>query len=336
MAKRMRLPNGFGQISEIKGRPLRNRFRVMVTTGWKDGKPDRMSLGYYKTYNEAYSALVEYHKSPYDKSAQTTVGELYDMWSKEYYPRLKTYYNYTAAWKRCILIKDVKLCDVTRPMLKDVIEAPMPSSTHSSVKMLLTLMFDHALGLGMVKENPVKGLPINIERKEIVHHTRFSNDEIKLIEEKGGIIADMIIFGCYSGMRPGEICKIKKSDVDMADWTLVGGSKTKAGRDRVVPIHSKVRSIVSHYMEMGGSEYLFGLKYASYNNFFSILMSDLDLGEGHKPHDTRVTFVSKAKEAGCDEYIIKKVIGHHIDDMTERLYTKRSTKDLSSEVEKIV
>ena len=31
--KRMRLPNGFGRITEIKGKKLRKPFRVMVTTG---------------------------------------------------------------------------------------------------------------------------------------------------------------------------------------------------------------------------------------------------------------------------------------------------------------
>ena len=31
--KRRRLPNGFGQISEIKNRNLRNPFRAMVTVG---------------------------------------------------------------------------------------------------------------------------------------------------------------------------------------------------------------------------------------------------------------------------------------------------------------
>lgn len=37
---RPKLPNGFGQISEIKNRNLRNRFRVMVTVGkTSEGKP---------------------------------------------------------------------------------------------------------------------------------------------------------------------------------------------------------------------------------------------------------------------------------------------------------
>lgn len=66
----MRLPNGFGQISELKGRNLRNPFRAMVTVGTDEsGRPICRTLkpkGYFKTYNEAYAALVEYNRNPYD------------------------------------------------------------------------------------------------------------------------------------------------------------------------------------------------------------------------------------------------------------------------------
>ena len=37
---RLKLPNGFGRITEIKNKNLRNRYRVMVTVGQdKNGKP---------------------------------------------------------------------------------------------------------------------------------------------------------------------------------------------------------------------------------------------------------------------------------------------------------
>lgn len=81
-AKRKRLPNGFGQITEIKGRNLRNPFRVMVTVGkTTEGKPICKLLkprAYFPTYNEAYAALVEYWKNPYDLDNALTVKELYE------------------------------------------------------------------------------------------------------------------------------------------------------------------------------------------------------------------------------------------------------------------
>lgn len=53
--KRRRLPNGFGQISEIKNRNLRNPFRAMVTVGkTSTGRPICKPLkpeSYFPTYN---------------------------------------------------------------------------------------------------------------------------------------------------------------------------------------------------------------------------------------------------------------------------------------------
>lgn len=92
--KRRRLPNGFGQISEIKGRNLRNPFRAMVTVGKdKNGKPICKPLkpeSYFPTYNDAYTALVEFNKNPYDLEPSITVKELYDKWTSEYFKTLKS------------------------------------------------------------------------------------------------------------------------------------------------------------------------------------------------------------------------------------------------------
>ena len=66
--KRRRLPNGFGQISELKGMNLRKPFRAMVTIGKTgEGKPICKLLqpeAYFETYNDAYQALMRYNKDP--------------------------------------------------------------------------------------------------------------------------------------------------------------------------------------------------------------------------------------------------------------------------------
>lgn len=48
----------------------------------------------------------------------------------------------------------------------------------------------------------------------------------------------------------------------------------------------------------------------------------------HRPHDTRHTFVTKAKKAHMDEYLLKIIIGHSIQDITESVYTHRTLEDL--------
>ena len=55
----------------------------------------------------------------------------------------------------------------------------------------------------------------------------------------------------------------------------------------------------------------------------------------HRPHDGRVQFVTMAKKADVDEYVIKKIVGHYIDDVTEKSYTKRDIEWIRTEMEKI-
>lgn len=55
----------------------------------------------------------------------------------------------------------------------------------------------------------------------------------------------------------------------------------------------------------------------------------------HKPHDTRHTFITKAKDAGINEYVLKLIVGHEIRDVTEKIYTHRTLEDMQYEIEKI-
>ena len=93
MSKHMRLPNGFGQISKISNKKLRNPYRAMVTIGkTPTGRPICKLLkpvAYFPTYNEAYQALMEYKKNPYDFSHSTTFKEVLDKWSAEPDQRLR-------------------------------------------------------------------------------------------------------------------------------------------------------------------------------------------------------------------------------------------------------
>jgi len=119
--------------------------------------------------------------------------------------------------------------------------------------------------------------------------------------------------------------------------------KTDAGKNRVVPIHPRVYELVkSKYNEAVGvnSEFLFNnngdpMTYGKYQRGFDAVISELGLNPAHRPHDCRKTFVTRAKEAGVNEYAIKRIVGHSISDLTENVYTERSLGWLASEIEKI-
>ena len=75
--------------------------------------------------------------------------------------------------------------------------------------------------------------------------------------------------------------------------------------------------------------------YDKYRQRFSKIIDILKLNSEHKPHDGRKHFITIAKKYNVDEYAIKYIVGHSINDITERVYTKREIKWLKTEMKKI-
>lgn len=370
--KRRRLPNGFGQISEIKNRNLRNPFRAMVTVGkTSDGRPICKPLkpeSYFATYNDAYAALVEYNKNPYDLGTAITMQELYDKWLPEYEKTVKSTKSATSAWAYCSAVYKMRVMDVRARHVKGCMEEGVavirgkeqhPTATmKNQIKSLFNLMLDYALEYELVDRNYSRTFNLTEETvKEIQtvkkEHIAFTDEEMDLlwtnISSKQGI--DILLIQCYSGWRPQELGLLELKDVDLENWTFRGGMKTDAGENRVVPIHSRIQDLVLRkYQEAEalGSPYLLNwaepnsrnrknlkLTYARYQKAFERIRDELKLNPNHRPHDGRTHFVTMAKRYGVDEYAIKYMVGHKISDITEKVYTRREFAWLREEIEKI-
>ena len=59
------------------------------------------------------------------------------------------------------------------------------------------------------------------------------------------------------------------------------------------------------------------------------------MNPAHRPHDSRMTFVTNAKYVGMDEYAVKEMVGHSIKDITESVYTVRNLEGLRKDLEKL-
>lgn len=369
--KRRRLPNGFGQISEIKNRNLRNPFRAMISVG-KDanGRPICKPLkpeSYFPTYNDAYAALVEYNKNPYDLEPSITVKELYDKWLPEHDKTVKSIRPIESAWSYCTAVYDMRVKDIRARHIKGCmdegiskvrgIEKTPSASMKNQIKSLFNLMLDYALEYELVDRNYSRTFNLTDETiKEIVtvkqEHIPFTDEEMELlwqhVDDK--MMVDVLLVQCYSGWRPQEIGLLEIKDVDLDNWTFSGGMKTDSGTGRVVPIHSRIRHLVERkYKEAQelGSLYLFNyvnpntrrkntnLTYARYQKCFTMIRDELKLNPEHRPHDGRKHFVTMAKKYGIDEYAIKYMVGHKISDITEKVYTQREFEWLKEEMEKI-
>ena len=340
----MRLPNGFGQISKIKNKKLRKPYRAMVTVGkTSEGKPIVKMLkpvSYFKTYNDAYTALLEYNRNPYDLTDSKTLEQLYDEWLPKYKQKVspQSVRSVTTNWKRCESIKDIPVREIRTRHCKLCIDQGPSYSTKKNIHKVLNMLLDYALEYDLTDHNYSRAIRVsrNLD-EEITNHVAFTNDELEILwQHTDDDTVRMILIQCYSGWRPVELLELRSENINLKEWTMIGGVKTEAGRDRLVPIHEKIRGFVNDAMT-ADSEYLImpHIRYELFRRHFYKVVKDLNLNPDHKPHDGRKTFITLCKKANVDEYAIKYMVGHAIKDITEKIYTDRDIEFLRREISKV-
>lgn len=372
--KRKRLPNGFGTISKLKNKNLRRPFRAQVCVGKNFyGKPIYKSLkpqSSFETYNDAYAALMEYHKNPYDLDSDLTVEQLYEKWSEEYFKALSSSSSertVKSAWNYCSSIYGMRAKDLRARHIKGCMEdgtyivngkeKHASPTTKTKIKSLFNLMLDYALEYELVDKNYARTFKLTDDiikdvEEEKKDHIDFTDEEMKKLWNHlyDTDYVDVILIQCYSGWRPQELGLIELKNIDLENWFFVGGMKTDAGKDRLVPIHPKIRDLVKYrYQEAMdlGSDYLINctdtkthrsnmkLTYDKYRHRFEKIVNKLKLNPDHRAHDGRIQFATMAGDAKMNEYAVKRIMGHKIKDITENTYTKRKKEWLMEEILKI-
>ncbi|WP_432629028.1 tyrosine-type recombinase/integrase [Brotaphodocola sp.] len=375
--KRMRLPNGFGSITQFKGKNLRNPFWARVCVGRNDlGKFILKPLkpqSFFATYNEAYAALVEYNRNPYDLNDDLTVQQLYDRWTKEYFKNTSEAYQRTiaSAWAFCSSVYNMRAKDLRARHIKGCMDDGYRIETKgkkkgekiyatagmkSRMKSMFNLMLDYALEYELVDKNYARTFDVSediVKEKEEAKrsHIIFTEDEMKILWDSVDEVqfVDWILMQCYMGWRPQELATLRLDEINLNEWYMQAGMKTEAGKQRIVPIHTKVRDLLKKNYDFAvsiGSEYLLNDKgqthagswkitYDKYAKRFKKVIAQLGLNPEHRAHDPRMTFITRCKKAGVDEYALKEMVGHSIQDITESTYTVRDLEWLRSDLEKM-
>lgn len=353
--KPTKLPNNFGSVYKLHGR-RRKPYRVVKTDKWvydaatERSKQIRFTIGYYATREEAMIALSEYNAHPYDiKTDSVTFEEVYYRWSEEHFKTIvpSAQRGWKSAFNHCAPIHKMRMKDIRVNHLEQTIkDAPVGDNTKTRMKSLYNMMYRYALKYDIVEKDYAR-LCNTVERPEReIARIPFSDQEIQKLWDNIHIpFVDMVLIGIYTGFRPQELAILQINNIDLDQWTIIGGLKTDAGRNRLVPIHPGIRDLVQknydHARQMN-SDYLFNdengqrgtsLTYDKYRRRFNKIMDRLSMT--HKPHDTKHTFVSMAKEAHMDEHILKLIVGHAENDITEKVYTHRTIEQLHEEIRKI-
>lgn len=330
----MRNPNGYGSIAKMSGNRRRPYWVRKAVTKWKDnGQPIYETIGYYATRKEALQALSDFNENPYDVSAERlSFSEVYERWSEKKFQEITSsaVRTYKSAYSYCKPIYDVKMADLKVAQLQEVIDtADVGATTKSRIKSMFNLLYSYCMKNEIVKKDLSQYL--TKPKVETAEKVPFSADEISLLwNSLDRNFVDDVLIMLYSGWRASEYCALKTADIDLENMTMKGGSKTEAGKDRIVPIHHRILPLIQKKYN-SDNEYLRENDYNKFYREFTSLMQSLDMN--HTPHETRHTFITALDNAGANKTAIQRLAGHASRDVTSKVYTHKDIEQLRKAIE---
>ena len=328
--------NGQGTIVQRDG-----KYRAIITLGYyrdEKGQHRKTKLRTYATKKEAVAALVTLRAEKPDVVSPTLM-DLYKVWEPTHKATASTIGCYQAAFKYLEDLWLERICDITVDDLQEAIDdCPKGKRTKENMRALLGLLYKYAVPRKMCEMNLAPFLKINAEGG--THRSGFTADQIKKISKSVGKItgADIIMCMIYTGFRPSEFLALKGKDYDRARGCLRGGSKTEAGRDRIVTVSPKIASMIP---SVAPDEHLFSdlpLRTFTEKIFYPALEKIgipnplVDVGKGmtmhtYTPHSCRHTFATLMKSVpGADKDKLE-LIGHASSEML-RYYQDVGIEDL--------
>ena len=333
----MKLPNGFGSVHKLPGK-RRNPWRARKTTGWKldpdkgTAKQEYITVGYYPSRSAALEALAAYNQDPYDIHHETiTFAEVYEKWSEQHFQKIKNTNGYEAAFNTCESIHNMKFQEIKLDHLQTLLdESGKNAPTLKTIKNMFGLMWDYAVVHEIVNQDKrdmiryldtaKAGNPNKIDRKP------FTKKEINLLwSAKDSEYVNVIPILIYSGCRIGELLELTKENINLDErWFYIGKAKTEAGI-REVPIAERIVPLFEYWIRKDCSHLICTPEQEPflYRNYLDSYWKPImdSFGFEHLPHDTRHTCISLLTEAGVDQRIIRKIVGHKGQGVTETVYT---------------
>lgn len=306
----------------------------------------RRSIGCYKTYKEAAEALA---KAMYveQESAQRglTLGDLYEGFIEtKYFAQLtpQSQAGHRNSWRDLQAAAKVPVKQINRDTLQQIIDTAekrgLKRETLAKIRNLASMLCREAMAKGLLTVN--YGQLVQLPRSDSKPVQPFSADEIAMIwdaTDSGDKTAQAVILLIYTGLRPGELLSMRIEEnlhITGQNRYLRGGSKTEAGRDRIIPLPPVVHPVIDALVDGREDGYLIpadGGKRYDLNNWrnrcYNKLMARLKL-EGHTPYSCRHTYADLQKRRRVSPEIMMEVMGHTDYSTTVENYHTTTDEDI--------
>lgn len=332
--KHRKRSNGTGAISKLSG----NRQRPWMAR--KNG----VCIGTYPTRAEAQKALERLTDVDVSDKYNMTFKEVYNRWYAEHSRNIteKTLKDYKWAFSLCEPIHDRKIRSILRSDYQALIiaqeEKGRSKGTCNKVRVVLSMLGKWAYEEGITQTNNADNL--STAAKQLKERETFLEEDIKAIKKSKSEAADIALILTSCGCRPGELFKVPLADC--FDDYFIGGSKTEAGKDRVIPIGNDgleaYKKIRQEAITKKADKLISGYKGSHvYSNFakreWKKLMEEIKRPT-YTPYVCRHTFITNAIKGGMDLPVLEAIVGH-VDRETTRIYTHLRADDLVGAVQSL-
>lgn len=320
--------NSEGSIIKLSGK-RKKPFTARITVGWSpSGRQKFAYLGYYATKAEAKMALNHYLVSPYSLD-KLTVQAIFDKWADKAKITDEVIKNYRNVVKNSGLadkiFKNVKLIE-----LEDAASELTPSM-QKRLKNAFKNLYDYGMRHDLIDKNLAALMELDDyspKEKDIIN-----KDDIKEILKGKDIIPKLML---YTGLRIGELLEIKSENVNIEERIMIGGKKTRAGKNRRIPIHKDIIQIIEDLLS-NNTEYLISAVKGGKKHYVDYLTKEWhenDILTKYTTHQCRHTFISRCDKLELNFSVLQKVVGHSSSSVTTSVYTHIDNEQLIEFIDK--
>ena len=327
--KKRKRANGQGSVSkrpDLKTKPWRAR---------KNG----VFVGYYATRYEAERAIMEISDRRVLNTINATFAQAYARWLPEHSRELTPsgIAGYEGAYKHCAALHDSVFRNLRTSDFQSVImemeTAGKAKSTCEKVVQLFSQLSKWAIREGIASTNYAQFVSIKAKQKKT--RTPFTEEQVRAIGASKHPAAQVAVLLLATGCRPNELFSAKLANCH--DGYFISGSKTEAGRNRVIPVSPFGLDTYNRFREAAeaaGAEKLIG-GYAGRNRRYDHyaksdwreLMEELGI-TGMTPYNCRHTYATMAVRAGVKPEILQKILGHSDYSTTVDVYTHMGLSEI--------
>jgi len=341
--------NGQGSVRKLSGNRSKPWAVILPAQYTDTGTEKRVYLSYHATKTEALNALNEAISNGVTDTINATVSNIFDEWSETAYRELsaKSIKEYNNAFKHLSPLHSSKMRDIKAKDVQEIIDKLGKPETSKKIRVLFSQLCKYAMSIDLISQNYAQF--IKIKSAEKAEKEIFTVSEIRKIknaaesDESYSDDAKIVMMLLFTGTRISEITGIKYSKVYPYYEIpyMIGGIKTEAGKDRIIPIHSEILEYVRYFYSMGAPnrEYLLinskGGKMEASNfrrRHYYPLLETLGI-EKKSPHSTRHTYTTMLHASGAKQENIIKLVGHTDFKTTQEHYIHQTINELKDTIE---